>query len=329
MKTRQLGQLTVSEMGYGCMGHSFGYAPNNQTHAEKIATIRAAFEQGNTLFDTAEAYGPYTNEILVGEAVAPFRNQITLASKFGFDIKDNQIVGLNSRPEQIKAVAEASLKRLNTDVLDIFYQHRVDPNVPIEEVAGAVKDLIDAGKVKHFGLCEASAKTIRRAHAVQPVTVLQSEYSIWSRDLEHNGVLDVLQELNIGLVPWSPLGQGFLTGALQPNQDFDATTDLRAAFPRFTHEAMQSNQALLAGLQHIAERKGATLAQVALAWLLVQKPWIVPIPGTRHIERLTENNGAVNVALSSDDLCAIDAVLSNAPVKQARLGEVHMSFIDQ
>lgn len=329
MKTRQLGNngLVVSELGFGCMGMSFGYGPTTLSKPEQIAVIRAAYERGVTFFDTAEAYGPYSNEELVGEAIAPFRHAIVVATKFGFNIQDNQIVGLNSRPEQIKKVAEASLKRLKVDAIDLFYQHRVDPNVPIEDVAGAVKDLIAEGKVKHFGLSEASARTIRRAHAVQPVSVIQTEYSLWTRDPE-NGILQTVEELGIGFVPWSPLGQGYLTGQVSATATFDAT-DLRSSFPRFTPEALQANQAFLARLKQVADTQGATLAQIALAWLLAQKPWIVPIPGTRSIERLEENLGAAHVQLDSADLRAIDDALAQAPVKEPRLSEVHMSFIDQ
>jgi aryl-alcohol dehydrogenase-like predicted oxidoreductase len=263
------------------MGMSFGYGKTSLSKDEQIAVIRGAYERGVTLFDTAEAYGPFRNEELVAEAVAPFRQNIVLATKFGFDIQDNQIVGLNSRPEHVKQVAEASLKRLKTDIIDIFYQHRVDPRVPIEDVAGAVKDLIAAGKIRHFGLSEASSQTIRRAQAVQPVSVLQTEYSLWTRDPEHNGILQTVEELGIGFVPWSPLGQGYLTGKVSDAVTFDAT-DLRGTFPRFTPEALKTNRDFLALIQAVADRKGATLAQVALAWLLAQKPWIVPIPGTRQ-----------------------------------------------
>jgi len=329
MQKRKLGKsnLEVSALGFGCMGMSFGLSPTTLTRQEQIAVIRAAYDQGVTLFDTAEGYGPFTNEDLVGEAVAPFRDKIVLASKFGFEIRDGQIVGLNSRPEHIKQVADASLKRLRTDRMDLYYQHRVDPNVPIEEVAGAVKDLIAAGKVKHFGLSEASAKTLRRAHAVQPVSVLQTEYSLWTRDPE-NGILQAVEELGIGFVPWSPLGQGYLTGKVADTTTF-AATDLRSTFPRFTPEAMKSNREFLKLISRVAERKGASLAQIALAWLLAQKPWIVPIPGTRGVERLKENLGAINVQLDSTDLKDIDEALVRAPIKQPRLSEAHMGFIDR
>jgi aryl-alcohol dehydrogenase-like predicted oxidoreductase len=329
MKTRQLGSNgpTVSELGYGCMGMSFGYGPTSLSRQEQVAVIRAAYDEGVTFFDTAEAYGPFTNEELVGEAVAPIRDEIVLASKFGFDIQGGQITGLNSRPEHIKEVADASLKRLKTDRIDLFYQHRVDPSVPVEEVAGAVKDLIAAGKVKHFGLSEAGAKTLRRAHAVQPVSVLQSEYSLWTRDPEGE-ILQAVEELGIGFVPWSPLGQGYLTGKLADTATFDAT-DLRSGFPRFAPEALKANRRFVKLVGRVAERNNATLAQVALAWLLAQKPWIVPIPGTRSIVRLKENLGAVNVQLDSNDLKEIDDALVRVPVKQARLSEAHMGFIDR
>lgn len=330
MKKRQLGTsgLEVSALGYGCMGMSFGYGPTSLSRPDQIAVIRAAHDRGVTLFDTAEAYGPYTNELLTGEAVAPFRRDIVLATKFGFDIQDGQIVGLNSRPEQIRKVAEESLKRLGTDVIDIFYQHRVDPGVPIEDVAGAVKKLVAQGKVKHFGLSEASAATIRRANAVHPVSVVQSEYSLWTRDPETNGVLDTVEELGIGFVPWSPLGQGYLTGAIGDGTVFDAT-DLRSVFPRFTAAGLAANRAFLAIVGQVAARRGASLAQIALAWLLARKPWIVPIPGTRSIARLDENLGAAELALSAGDMRVLDAALAQAPVAQPRLPEMHMGFIDR
>jgi aryl-alcohol dehydrogenase-like predicted oxidoreductase len=329
MKTRQLGRsgLTVSELGFGCMGMSFGYGPTSLSRQEQIAVIRAAHDRGVTYFDTAEAYGPYVNEELVGEAIAPFRAEIVVATKFGFDIQNNQIVGLNSRPEQIRKVAEAWLKRLKVEAIDLFYQHRVDPNVPIEDVAGAVKVLVAQGKVKHFGLCEASAATIRRAHVVQTVSVLQTEYSLWTRDPE-NGLLQAVKALGIGFVPWSPLGQGYLTGKVSDDATF-GDTDLRSTFPRFTPHALKANRAFLALVSKVADRKGATLAQIALAWLLARKPWIVPIPGTRSIARLDENLGAVNVQLAAEDLRDIDAALETAPVQQPRLSEAHMTFIDR
>jgi aryl-alcohol dehydrogenase-like predicted oxidoreductase len=279
MQKRQLGKsgLEVSALGFGCMNMSFGYGPVADKQ-QAIKVIRAAVERGVTFFDTAEVYGPFMNEELVGEALAPFRDQVVIATKFGFDL--TAFPGLNSRPEHIKQVVEESLKRLNTDVIDLLYQHRVDPNVPIEDVAGTVKDLIHAGNVKHFGLSEAGAKTIHRAHAVQPVTAVQSEYSLWTRDPEAE-VLPVCEKLCIGFVPWSPLGQGFLTGAFDATMTFDTTSDLRATFPRFTPEAIKANQPVVDFLKAIAKRKNATPAQIALAWLLAQKPWIVPIPGTR------------------------------------------------
>jgi len=322
MQKRKLGRsnLEVSALGLGCMGMSYGYGPASDKK-EMISLIRSAVERGVTMFDTAEAYGPFANEELVGEALAPFREQVVIATKFGFDIQPNgqRSGGLNSRPEHIKQVAAASLKRLNTDTIDLFYQHRVDPDVPIEEVAGAVKDLIQQGKVKHFGLSEAGAKTIRRAHAVQPVTAVQSEYSLWTRDPEAE-VLPALEELGIGFVPWSPLGQGFLTGKIDATTKFDRT-DFRSSFPRFTPEAREANLALVELLNEIARRKKATAAQVAIAWLLAQKPWIVPIPGTRKLERLEENIGAVEVELTSTDLGDIDTAASKITVQGARLPE--------
>jgi aryl-alcohol dehydrogenase-like predicted oxidoreductase len=328
MQKRKLGDtLEVTALGFGCMGMSFGYGPATDKQ-EAIAVIRAAFERGVTFFDTAEVYGPFTNEELVGEALAPFRDQVVIASKYGFDIANGGIVGLNSRPEHIKQVTEASLRRLRTDHIDLYYQHRVDPNVPIEDVAGAVKDLIQEGKVKHFGLSEAGAKTIRRAHAVQPVTAVQSEYSLWTRDPEAE-VLSTCEALGIGFVPWSPLGQGFLTGKVNAAMTFDSAADLRATFPRFTPEAMKANQPVLDLLGSIAARKNVTPAQIALAWLLAQKPWIVPIPGTRKLARLDENLGAPNVTLTSDDLREIESVFSKIKVQGARLSEAHMSLIDK
>ena len=327
MQKRKLGKsnLEVSALGFGCMGMSFGYGPASD-RAQSIAVIRAAFERGVTLFDTAEAYGPLSNEELVGEALAPFRKQVVIASKYGFDLEN--FPALNSRPEHIKKVAEASLKRLKTDVIDLFYQHRVDPNVPIEDVAGAIKELIQQGKVKHFGLSEASAKTIRRAHADQPVTAVQSEYSLWMRDPEAE-ILPTCEELGIGFVPWSPLGQGFLTGKVDPSMAFDTNSDLRATFPRFTPEARKANWAVVNLLRKIAERKKATPAQIALAWLLAQKAWIVPIPGTRKLERLEENLGAVSVELTAEDLREIENAYSKIKVQGARLSEEHMKLIDR
>jgi aryl-alcohol dehydrogenase-like predicted oxidoreductase len=312
MQTRKLGNsgLEVSAIGLGCMGLSYGYGPATEK-AEGIKLIRAAFEQGVTFFDTAEAYGPFLNEELVGEAVAPFRNQVVIATKFGFPAGE-VAKGLDSRPENIRAVAEASLKRLKTDRIDLFYQHRVDPNVPIEDVAGAVKDLIAQGKVKYFGLSEAGVQSIRRAHAVQPVTALQSEYSLWWREPEEK-VLPTLEELGIGFVPFSPLGKGFLTGAIDANTTFDKT-DFRNIVPRFSEENRRVNAELVEVLGGLAEGRGATRAQIALAWLLAQKPWIAPIPGTTKLHRLTENIGAAAVGLSTEDLSAIEAALQQIKV---------------
>jgi aryl-alcohol dehydrogenase-like predicted oxidoreductase len=319
MQKRTLGKsnLEVSALGLGCMGMSANYGPPRDRQ-EMIALIRAAMDRGVTFFDTAESYGPFTNEELVGEALAPFRDQVVIATKFGFDIdpETGQRRGLNSRPEHIKQVAEASLKRLKVEAIDLFYQHRVDPDVPIEDVAGAVKDLTREGKVKHFGLSEAGAQTIRRAHAVQPVTVVQSEYSLWTRDPEAE-VLPTCEELGIGFVPWSPLGQGFLTAKIDPAMAFD-TSDVRSWFPRFTPDARKANQTIVDLLTHVAARKNATPAQIALAWLLAQKPWIVPIPGTRKLERLDENLAAVAIELTSDDLREIDTATSKIKVQGAR-----------
>lgn len=314
IQKRKLGNsgLEVSAIGLGCMGMSFGYIPVPGKN-EMIALIHKAVEQGITFFDTAEVYGPFTNEELVGEALAPFRKDVVIATKFGFNIQDGKQAGVDSRPAHIKEVAEASLKRLNTEVIDLFYQHRVDPNVPIEDVAGAVKDLIKEGKVKHFGLSEAGVNTIRRAHAVQPVTALQSEYSLWTRNPEAE-ILPVLEELGIGFVPFSPLGRGFLTGKMNEHTSFDST-DFRKALPRFAPEALKANQALVDLLTKIAKQKNTTPAQIALAWLLAQKPWIVPIPGTTKLHRLTENNGAASVTLTADDLLEIE--ITSAQIKIA------------
>ncbi len=312
MQTRELGRsgLRVSALGLGCMGLSYGYGPATD-RTEAIALLRAAVEQGVTFFDTAEAYGPFLNEELLGEALAPFRDQLVIATKFGF--KDGHAdAGLDSRPERIRAVAEASLWRLKTDRIDLFYQHRVDPNVPIEDVAGTVKDLIAEGKVKHFGLSEAGVDAIRRAHAVQPVTALQSEYSLWWREPEQ-AVLPVLEELGIGFVPFSPLGKGFLTGAINVGTQF-AADDFRNSVPRFAAEARQANQVLVDRISAIAADKRATPAQIALAWLLARKPWIVPIPGTTKLHRLTENLGAAAVVLSEADLQQISAALDSIAV---------------
>jgi aryl-alcohol dehydrogenase-like predicted oxidoreductase len=312
--------LEVSAVGLGCMGLSFGYGPAVDIQAG-IALIRSAVERGVTFFDTAEVYGPFTNEELVGEALAPFRNDVVIATKFGFDIdpKTGQQRGLDSRPAHIREVAEASLRRLRTETIDLFYQHRVDPNVPIEDVAGAVKDLIGEGKVRHFGLSEASARTIRRAHAVQPVTALQSEYSLWWREPEAE-ILPALEELGIGLVPYSPLGKGFLTGAISADTTFDKS-DFRNIVPRFSPEARKANQALVDLLGQIARERGATPAQIALAWLLAQRPWIVPIPGTTKLNRLEENTAAAGVDLTAHDIAEIGRVLSAVTVQGARYPE--------
>jgi aryl-alcohol dehydrogenase-like predicted oxidoreductase len=322
VQKRKLGKsnLEVSALGLGCMGLSFGYGPAVDKQ-QGVSLIRAAVERGVTFFDTAEVYGPFTNEELVGEALAPVRGQIVIATKFGFklDPATGKQLGLDSRPAHIKAVAEASLKRLRTDVIDLFYQHRVDPDVPIEDVAGAVKDLIREGKVKHFGLSEAGVQTIRRAHAVQPVAALQSEYSLWWREPESE-VLPTLEELGIGLVAYSPLGKGFLTGAINDSTKFDSN-DFRNIVPRFTPEARKTNQAVVDLLGDIAKRKQATPAQIALAWLLAQEPWIVPIPGTTKLHRLEENLGAARVTLTADDLSDIERAVSKITVQGARYPE--------
>ena len=319
MQKRKLGNLEVSALGLGCMGMSFGYGPAGEKQ-EMISLLRAAVERGVTFFDTAEVYGPFTNEELVGEALAPVRGEVVIATKFGFKLGPNgEQLGVDSRPKHIKEVAEASLKRLNTGVIDLFYQHRVDPDVPIEEVAAAVKELIHEGKVKHFGLSEPGVQTIRRAHAVQPITAIQNEYSLWWRKPEEE-VLPACEELGIGFVPFSPLGRGFLTGKIDENTTFDSS-DFRNVVPRFTPEARKANQALVDLLRAIAERKQATPAQIALAWLLAQKPWIVPIPGTRKLHRLEENIGAVAVELTSDDLREIDSTASEITVQGDRYPE--------
>ena len=323
MQKRRLGNsdLELSALGLGCMGMSFGYGPAADKR-EMISLIRSAVERGITLFDTAEVYGPFTNEELVGEALAPLREQVVIATKFGFKPAsdgEGRWSELDSRPEHIKEVADASLKRLKTDVIDLFYQHRVDPDVPIEDVAGAVRDLIQEGKVKHFGLSEAGVQTIRRAHAVQPVTALQNEYSLWWRAPEAE-VLPALEELGIGFVPYSPLGRGFLTGKINENTTFDST-DFRNTLPRFTPEAREANQALVHLLSRLAERKKASPAQIALAWLLAQKSWIVPIPGTTKLHRLEENIEAVSVELTADDLREIDSASSSITVQGARYPE--------
>jgi len=319
MQKRKLGSLEVSALGLGCMGMSFGYGPAADKQ-EMISLIRGAVERGVTFFDTAEVYGPFKNEELVGEALAPLRDQVVIATKFGFKIGPNgEQVGVDSRPAHIKEVAEASLKRLRTDRIDLFYQHRVDTDVPIEDVAGAVKELIEEGKVKHYGLSEAGVQTIRRAHAVQPLAALQSEYSLWWRRPEEE-ILPALEELGIGFVPFSPLGRGFLTGKIDENTTFDSS-DFRNKVPRFTPEARKANQALVELLRSIGERKHATPAQMALAWLLAQRPWIVPIPGTTKLHRLEENIGALSVELTPDDLREIDAAASEIKVQGARYPE--------
>ncbi len=327
MQKRKLGKssLEVTALGLGCMGMSFSYGPPKDKQ-EMTTLLRAAVDRGVTFFDTAEVYGPYTNEELVGEALAPFRGQVTIATKFGFDLNPDfdprgmkGAPGLNSRPEQIRRAVEGSLKRLQVSVIDLLYQHRVDPNVPIEDVAGTVKDLIQEGKVKHFGLSEAGVQTIRRAHAVQPVTALQSEYSLWTRTPEKE-VIPTLEELGIGLVPYSPLGKGFLTGKIDGNATFDST-DFRSTLPRFTPDALKANQALIDLLGKIGERKKATPAQIALAWLLAQKPWIVPIPGTTKLHRLDENIGALAVELTAGDLQDIEAAAAKITVQGARYPE--------
>jgi aryl-alcohol dehydrogenase-like predicted oxidoreductase len=332
MKKRSLGKsgLEVSALGFGCMGLSSAYGPPTP-RPDGVKIIRTAFEQGVTLFDTAEAYGPFANEELVGEAVAPFRDQVVVATKFGFDIDPKtgqRRSGLNSRPEHIREAVEAMLKRLKTGTIDLLYQHRVDPAVAIEDVAGAVKELIAAGKIKHFGLSEAGAQTIRRAHSVQRVTGVQSEYSLWTRDVEQNDVLRTCEELGIGFVPFSPLGAGFLTGKIDTNTTFDAT-DFRNISPRFTPEARAANQAVVDLLRKIADQKGGTPAQVALAWLLAQKPWIVPIPGTTKIHRLEENLGAVNIELTVGDLQEINSAAAKIEVHGARLPEAVLKMSER
>jgi len=330
MQKRKLGNsnLEVSALGLGCMGMSFGYGPAKDKQ-EMISVIRSAVELGVTFFDTAEVYGPFTNEELVGEALAPMRRQVVIATKFGFkfDSETGKQAGLDSRPEHIKEVAEASLKRLRTDVIDLLYQHRVDPDVPIEEVAGAVKDLIQQGKVKHFGLSEAGVQTIRRAHAVQSVTALQSEYSLWWREPETE-ILPALEELGIGFVPFSPLGKGYLTGKIDESTTFDST-DFRNTVPRFAPEARKANRALVGLLEKIAHRKQATPAQIALAWVLAQKSWIVPIPGTTKLHRLQENNASAAVDLSDGDLREIESVTSHITVQGARYSEAAQRMINR
>ncbi len=321
MQKRIIGKsgLEVSALGFGCMGlnFSYGHALSNQ---ESVTLVRQAVERGVTFFDTAEVYGPYTNEEIVGEALRPMRDRVVIATKFGFNIVDGKMAGVNSRPEQIRKAAEGSLKRLGVDVIDLLYQHRVDPNVPIEDVAGTVKDLIAEGKVKHFGMSEPGAQTVRRAHAVQPVAALQNEYSLWTRGPETNGILEACEELGIALVAYSPLGKGFLTGAMNKDTKL-GEGDFRKLLPRFTPEAMEKNQALIDLLKRIAEDKKATPAQIALAWLLARKPWIVPIPGTTKLHRLEENLGAADVALSADDLAQIETAAAAIQVEGERYPE--------
>ena len=321
MEKRILGKagLEVSAIGFGCMGLNFGYG-HSLSKQDSIALIRAAVERGVTFFDTAEIYGPYTNEEIVGEALKPFRDRVVIATKFGFNIVDGKAAGMNSRPEHIREACDASLKRLGVEVIDLFYQHRVDPNVPIEDVAGAVKALIAAGKVRHFGLSEPGAQTVRRAHAVQPITALQNEYSLWTRGPETNGIIAACEKLGIGLVPYSPLGKGFLTGAMSKDTKIEEN-DFRKLLPRFTPEAMAKNQALIDLLRRIAGEKKATPAQIALAWLLAQKPWIVPIPGTTKLYRLEENLGAANIVLSKADLAEIRRALAEIDIEGERYPE--------
>jgi aryl-alcohol dehydrogenase-like predicted oxidoreductase len=327
MQKRKLGKsnLEVSAIGFGCMGLNSGYG-HPLSREDAIKLIRDATERGVTFFDTAEVYGPFTNEEIVGEALAPMRNQVVIATKFGFKIDPEmgKQIGMDSRPEHIKEVADASLKRLKTDVIDLFYQHRVDPDLPIEDVAGAVKDLIQQGKVKHFGLSEPGVQTVRRAHAVQPVTAVQNEYSLWTRGPETNGIVQVCEELGIGLVPYSPLGRGFLTGAMNKDTKIEKS-DFRSMLPRFTPEAMEANQALVDLLKRIAEQKKATPAQIALAWLLVQRSWVVPIPGTTKLHRLEENIRAANVQLTASDLAEIERAVSAITVKGERYPEQLMT----
>jgi len=325
MKKRKLGKLEVSALGFGCMGLSFGYGPATEKQ-QAISMIRAAFERGVTFFDTAEAYGPYINEEVVGEALEPMRDKVVIATKFGFE-NGMPSQGTNSKPERIRAVAEAALKRLRSDSIDLFYQHRVDQNVPIEDVAGTVRDLIQEGKVKHFGMSEAAAATIRRAHAVQPVTALQSEYSLWWREPEKD-ILPTLEELGIGFVPFSPLGKGFLTGAIKEDTKF-GDTDFRKIVPRFNEENLKANQGIVEALGSIAERKHATRAQIALAWLLAQKPWIVPIPGTTKLHRLEENLGGADVELTSEELHQIAESLSKVEVHGARYPERLQAMVNR
>jgi aryl-alcohol dehydrogenase-like predicted oxidoreductase len=326
MKKRNLGQLEVSEMGFGCMSISANYGPAADRN-QGIEVIRAAHAKGVTFFDTAEVYGPYANEELVGEALAPIRDKVAIATKFGFDSENSGT--LNSERKHIRKVVEESLKRLRTDRIDLYYQHRVDPKVAIEDVAGAVKDLIKAGKVLHLGLSEASAKTIRRAHAVQPVTAVQTEYSLMQRDPEKNGVLATCEELGIGFVPWGPIGQGYLTGKIDARTKFDPQMDMRSGFPRFSPENIAANMPIVDLIRRFAEKKNATPAQISLAWLLAQKPFIVPIPGTRNIDHLNENLAAINVQLTPADLGEIDAAFSKIKVHGGRMNEEQMKVVDQ
>ncbi|TWF58715.1 aldo/keto reductase [Neorhizobium alkalisoli] len=321
MQKRMLGKsgLEVSALGFGCMGLNFSYGHSLEKQ-EAISLIRKAVDLGVTFFDTAEVYGPFTNEEIVGEALSPVRDQVVIATKFGFNIENGKMSGTNSRPDHIRAVCDASLKRLGVDVIDLFYQHRVDPNVPIEDVAGAVKDLIAEGKVKHFGMSEPAAQTVRRAHAVQPVSTLQNEYSLWTRGPEVNGIIETCEELGIGLVPYSPLGKGFLTGAMSKDTEL-AENDFRKILPRFTPEAMEKNQALITLLKRIALTKNATPAQIALAWLLAKKPWIVPIPGTTKLHRLEENLGSAQVSLSTADIAEIEQAAADIQIEGERYPE--------
>ena len=325
MQSRRLGALEVSELGAGCMSISANYGPPADRN-QGIRTVRAAYEGGVTFFDTAEVYGPYTSEELVGEALSPFRDNVAIATKFGFDVEGSGAP--LSRPEHIKKVVEGSLTRLRTDRIDLYYQHRVDPTVPIEDVAGAVRQLVSEGKVLHFGLSEAGVRTIRRAHAVQPVAAVQSEYSVWTRDPERNGVLDTCEELGIGFVPWGPVGLGYLTGKIDARARFDPQTDLRSRFPRFTPEALAANMPVVDLMRRFAAKKDATPAQIALAWLLAHKPFIVPIPGTRNIDHLTENLGALNVALTPADLQEIDSDFSKITVHGERMDEANMRIVE-
>ena len=327
MKTRKLGTLEVSELGAGCMSISANYGPP-APRDQGIKVIRAAYERGVTFFDTAEVYGPFTNEELVGEALAPFRDKVVIASKFGFDLEGGS-GGLNSQPEHIKKVIESSLKRLKTDRIDLYYQHRVDPKVPIEDVAGAIKNLIKEGKVLHFGLSEASARTIRRAHAVEPVAAIQTEYSLMERDPEKNGVLAVCEELGIGFVPWGPVGMGYLTGKMDAHTKLDPNTDLRSGFDRFSPENLAANMPVVELLRRFAAKKNATPSQIALAWLMAQRPWIVSIPGTRNIDHLNENLGATNVQLTPADLSEIQTAFSAITVHGGRMNEMQMQIVDQ